>query len=120
MIQCTLNHHLFVLNSSHIVKVRPQFTDRKMNNFMVIRAGNSARVNFNFKVCYNIHTKLYEYKNTKGFNLMYSLSSCRQYFSAAQTKCINQHLSPVSFVTERPLQYQQLHGLRMVSLLPSM
>uniref|UniRef100_A0A3Q3AYP7 Immunoglobulin-like and fibronectin type III domain-containing protein 1 n=1 Tax=Kryptolebias marmoratus TaxID=37003 RepID=A0A3Q3AYP7_KRYMA len=29
--------------------VRPQFTDRKMKNFMVIRAGNSARINFNFK-----------------------------------------------------------------------
>ncbi|XP_026202909.1 immunoglobulin-like and fibronectin type III domain-containing protein 1 [Anabas testudineus] len=29
--------------------VRPQFTDKKINNFMVIRAGNSARVNFNFK-----------------------------------------------------------------------
>lgn len=31
--------------------VRPQFTDKKMTNFMVIRAGNSARINFNFKVC---------------------------------------------------------------------
>uniref|UniRef100_A0A7N6C4H5 Immunoglobulin like and fibronectin type III domain containing 1, tandem duplicate 3 n=1 Tax=Anabas testudineus TaxID=64144 RepID=A0A7N6C4H5_ANATE len=30
-------------------KMRPQFTDKKINNFMVIRAGNSARVNFNFK-----------------------------------------------------------------------
>ncbi|XP_037535708.1 immunoglobulin-like and fibronectin type III domain-containing protein 1 [Nematolebias whitei] len=29
--------------------VRPQFTDRKMKNFMVIRAGNSARISFNFK-----------------------------------------------------------------------
>uniref|UniRef100_A0A665T0T6 Immunoglobulin like and fibronectin type III domain containing 1, tandem duplicate 3 n=1 Tax=Echeneis naucrates TaxID=173247 RepID=A0A665T0T6_ECHNA len=30
-------------------KMRPQFTDRKMKNFMVMRAGNSARVNFNFQ-----------------------------------------------------------------------
>ncbi|XP_029006620.2 immunoglobulin-like and fibronectin type III domain-containing protein 1 isoform X2 [Betta splendens] len=29
--------------------VRPQFTDKKMNSFMVIRAGNSARVTVNFK-----------------------------------------------------------------------
>ncbi|XP_038134427.1 immunoglobulin-like and fibronectin type III domain-containing protein 1 [Cyprinodon tularosa] len=29
--------------------VRPQFTDRKMKNFMVVRAGNSVRINFNFK-----------------------------------------------------------------------
>uniref|UniRef100_A0A3Q2E6V2 Immunoglobulin-like and fibronectin type III domain-containing protein 1 n=1 Tax=Cyprinodon variegatus TaxID=28743 RepID=A0A3Q2E6V2_CYPVA len=30
-------------------KIRPQFTDRKMKNFMVVRAGNSVRINFNFK-----------------------------------------------------------------------
>ncbi|XP_035804905.2 immunoglobulin-like and fibronectin type III domain-containing protein 1 [Amphiprion ocellaris] len=29
--------------------VRPRFTDKKMKNFMVMRAGNSARVNFNFE-----------------------------------------------------------------------
>ncbi|KAM4741230.1 LOW QUALITY PROTEIN: immunoglobulin-like and fibronectin type III domain-containing protein 1 [Anableps anableps] len=29
--------------------VRPHFTDKKMKNFMVVRAGNSARINFNFK-----------------------------------------------------------------------
>nr|XP_054587588.1 immunoglobulin-like and fibronectin type III domain-containing protein 1 [Nothobranchius furzeri] len=29
--------------------VRPQFTDRKMKNFMVVRAGNTTRINFNFK-----------------------------------------------------------------------
>ncbi|XP_071351208.1 immunoglobulin-like and fibronectin type III domain-containing protein 1 [Trachinotus anak] len=29
--------------------VRPQFTDKKIKNFMVMRAGNSARVNFNFQ-----------------------------------------------------------------------
>ncbi|XP_044031649.1 immunoglobulin-like and fibronectin type III domain-containing protein 1 [Siniperca chuatsi] len=29
--------------------VRPQFTDRKMKNFMVMRAGNSTRINFNFQ-----------------------------------------------------------------------
>uniref|UniRef100_A0A3P8U4T1 Immunoglobulin like and fibronectin type III domain containing 1, tandem duplicate 3 n=1 Tax=Amphiprion percula TaxID=161767 RepID=A0A3P8U4T1_AMPPE len=28
---------------------RPRFTDKKMKNFMVMRAGNSARVNFNFE-----------------------------------------------------------------------
>lgn len=41
----------------HTVTVRPQFTDKNMKNFMVIKAGDSARVNFNFKVQYNIHTK---------------------------------------------------------------
>uniref|UniRef100_A0A8D3A7I7 Immunoglobulin like and fibronectin type III domain containing 1, tandem duplicate 3 n=1 Tax=Scophthalmus maximus TaxID=52904 RepID=A0A8D3A7I7_SCOMX len=30
-------------------KMRPQFTDKKIKNFMVMRAGNSARVNFNFQ-----------------------------------------------------------------------
>uniref|UniRef100_A0A3Q1C8Q8 Immunoglobulin like and fibronectin type III domain containing 1, tandem duplicate 3 n=1 Tax=Amphiprion ocellaris TaxID=80972 RepID=A0A3Q1C8Q8_AMPOC len=30
-------------------KMRPRFTDKKMKNFMVMRAGNSARVNFNFE-----------------------------------------------------------------------
>ncbi|KAM3877763.1 immunoglobulin-like and fibronectin type III domain-containing protein 1 [Diretmus argenteus] len=29
--------------------VRPRFTDRKMKSFMVVRAGNSARVNINFE-----------------------------------------------------------------------
>ncbi|XP_042263200.1 immunoglobulin-like and fibronectin type III domain-containing protein 1 isoform X2 [Thunnus maccoyii] len=29
--------------------VRPHFTDRKIKNFIVMRAGNSARVNFNFQ-----------------------------------------------------------------------
>ncbi|KAM9361327.1 immunoglobulin-like and fibronectin type III domain-containing protein 1 [Symphorus nematophorus] len=29
--------------------VKPQFTDKKIKNFMVMRAGNSARVNFNFQ-----------------------------------------------------------------------
>ncbi|XP_032369254.1 immunoglobulin-like and fibronectin type III domain-containing protein 1 isoform X2 [Etheostoma spectabile] len=29
--------------------VRPQFTDKKMKNFVVMKAGNSARINFNFK-----------------------------------------------------------------------
>ncbi|KAJ8395357.1 hypothetical protein AAFF_G00033420 [Aldrovandia affinis] len=29
--------------------VRPRFTDAKMNSFMVVRAGNSARVNINFE-----------------------------------------------------------------------
>ncbi|XP_040890312.1 immunoglobulin-like and fibronectin type III domain-containing protein 1 [Toxotes jaculatrix] len=29
--------------------VRPQFTDKKIKNFMVMRAGNSARINFNFQ-----------------------------------------------------------------------
>ncbi|XP_075952955.1 immunoglobulin-like and fibronectin type III domain-containing protein 1 [Anarhichas minor] len=29
--------------------VRPQFTDKKMNTFMVMKAGNSARVNLNFQ-----------------------------------------------------------------------
>ncbi|XP_008278540.1 immunoglobulin-like and fibronectin type III domain-containing protein 1 [Stegastes partitus] len=29
--------------------VRPRFTDKKMKNFIVMRAGNSARVNFNFE-----------------------------------------------------------------------
>ncbi|MED6240263.1 hypothetical protein ATANTOWER_018415, partial [Ataeniobius toweri] len=29
--------------------VRPQFTDKKIKNFMVVRAGNSVRINFNFK-----------------------------------------------------------------------
>ncbi|XP_040059562.2 immunoglobulin-like and fibronectin type III domain-containing protein 1 [Gasterosteus aculeatus] len=29
--------------------VRPQFTDKKMKNFIVMKAGNSARVNFNFQ-----------------------------------------------------------------------
>ncbi|XP_041638138.1 immunoglobulin-like and fibronectin type III domain-containing protein 1 [Cheilinus undulatus] len=28
--------------------VRPQFTDKKMKNFMVMKAGNSVRINFNF------------------------------------------------------------------------
>ncbi|XP_061582848.1 immunoglobulin-like and fibronectin type III domain-containing protein 1 isoform X2 [Cololabis saira] len=31
--------------------VRPQFTDKKMKNFLVVKAGNSTRVNFNFKAC---------------------------------------------------------------------
>ncbi|XP_074524996.1 immunoglobulin-like and fibronectin type III domain-containing protein 1 [Halichoeres trimaculatus] len=29
--------------------VRPQFTDKKIKNFMVMRAGNSVRINFNFQ-----------------------------------------------------------------------
>uniref|UniRef100_A0A6Q2XMI2 Immunoglobulin like and fibronectin type III domain containing 1, tandem duplicate 3 n=1 Tax=Esox lucius TaxID=8010 RepID=A0A6Q2XMI2_ESOLU len=29
-------------------KMRPKFTDRKMKSFMVVRAGNSARININF------------------------------------------------------------------------
>uniref|UniRef100_A0A4W5R292 Immunoglobulin like and fibronectin type III domain containing 1, tandem duplicate 3 n=1 Tax=Hucho hucho TaxID=62062 RepID=A0A4W5R292_9TELE len=29
-------------------KMRPQFTDRKMKSFMVVRAGNSSRININF------------------------------------------------------------------------
>ncbi|XP_060899403.1 immunoglobulin-like and fibronectin type III domain-containing protein 1 [Labrus mixtus] len=29
--------------------VKPQFTDKKINNFMVMRAGNSVRINFNFQ-----------------------------------------------------------------------
>ncbi|XP_007546994.1 immunoglobulin-like and fibronectin type III domain-containing protein 1 [Poecilia formosa] len=29
--------------------VRPHFTDKKMKNFMIVRAGNSVRINFNFK-----------------------------------------------------------------------
>ncbi|KAM9759805.1 immunoglobulin-like and fibronectin type III domain-containing protein 1 [Menidia menidia] len=29
--------------------VRPQFTDKKMKNFVVVKAGNSTRINFNFK-----------------------------------------------------------------------
>ncbi|XP_053301115.1 immunoglobulin-like and fibronectin type III domain-containing protein 1 [Pleuronectes platessa] len=29
--------------------VRPQFTDKKLKNFMVMKAGNAARVNFNFQ-----------------------------------------------------------------------
>ncbi|XP_035517026.1 immunoglobulin-like and fibronectin type III domain-containing protein 1 [Morone saxatilis] len=29
--------------------VRPQFTDRKIKNFIVMKAGNSARINFNFQ-----------------------------------------------------------------------
>ncbi|KAM6927252.1 immunoglobulin-like and fibronectin type III domain-containing protein 1 [Xenentodon cancila] len=29
--------------------VRPQFTDKKMKNFVVVKAGNSTRVNYNFK-----------------------------------------------------------------------
>ncbi|XP_022597713.1 immunoglobulin-like and fibronectin type III domain-containing protein 1 [Seriola dumerili] len=29
--------------------VRPQFTDRKIKNFMVMKAGNTTRVNFNFQ-----------------------------------------------------------------------
>ncbi|XP_054473736.1 immunoglobulin-like and fibronectin type III domain-containing protein 1 [Anoplopoma fimbria] len=31
--------------------VRPQFTDKKMKNFIVLKAGDSARVNFNFQAC---------------------------------------------------------------------
>lgn len=31
--------------------VKPHFTDRKMKNFMVLQAGNSARINFNFQAC---------------------------------------------------------------------
>uniref|UniRef100_A0A3B5KHZ4 Immunoglobulin like and fibronectin type III domain containing 1, tandem duplicate 3 n=1 Tax=Takifugu rubripes TaxID=31033 RepID=A0A3B5KHZ4_TAKRU len=31
--------------------VKPTFTDRKIKNFMVVKAGNSARINFNFQAC---------------------------------------------------------------------
>eukprot|EP00066_Takifugu_rubripes_P026631 XP_011615897.1 PREDICTED: LOW QUALITY PROTEIN: immunoglobulin-like and fibronectin type III domain-containing protein 1 [Takifugu rubripes] len=32
-------------------KMKPTFTDRKIKNFMVVKAGNSARINFNFQAC---------------------------------------------------------------------
>lgn len=30
--------------------VRPEFTDKNINNFMVMKAGSAARLTFNFKV----------------------------------------------------------------------
>lgn len=47
------------LNYFHIFAVKPHFTDRKIKNFMVLQAGNSARINFNFQVQdSNIHNNI--------------------------------------------------------------
>lgn len=56
--KCCTFHFPFLL-FSQTVTVRPQFTDKKMKNFIVMKAGNSARVNFNFQVQYNIQTETF-------------------------------------------------------------
>lgn len=45
---------MFSKRNVHTLTVRPKFTNHKMKSFMVVRAGNAARVNINFEVQYCI------------------------------------------------------------------
>lgn len=40
-----------------VFAVKPKFTDSKMKNFMVVKAGNTMRVSVSFEVQYKINVR---------------------------------------------------------------